>query len=218
MASPADGETKLAVRVLEWIDENRVERTETTFCPFRVASTSLHDCRSCQAFAGFEGHDEVLVCAREPLISVDEARALAEERRICTGPDSLAARTPIGSITGAHVLCVSVRTRMEEVHSRWQGSSALGVVVIDDARNPVAFISRDRARSTTSPLASVGDADEPFIVLPETTSLDHALERLIAKRQRAIVTVDAAGVVSGLVLDIEVLKWFARTMRPPPAR
>lgn len=215
----ADAETKLSVRVVEWIDEDRVERTETVFCPFRIASSAVLACRQCQVFARMEGDDETVVCAREPPISLDEAQILIEERRICTGPDSLAARTPIGAITGAHVVCTSGRTRIAEVVSRLAGSSAPGAIVVDDARRPVAFIARDRAWPTSRALAPVGEcADEPFIILSEKVSVADALERFIAKRQRAIVTVDADGTATGLALDIEVLQWFARVTHPPPPR
>jgi hypothetical protein len=213
-------ETKVAVRVVEWVTDDRVERLETVFCPFRAASGSVPDCRACQAFARLEGEQASLVCSREPPISLDEARLLVEERRICTGSDSLAERTSLGALAHPHVVCVSWPTSLAATARTLAASSALGVVVVDAARRPLAFVPRDEVwpHSQSQTLAPVGAcAHEPFLILSEEASLASALDRLISRHQRVIVTVDGKDRTTGLVLDVQILHWFARISHPPEA-
>jgi len=215
---PDQGETKLAVRLVEWVTDDRVERLETVFCPFRAASRSVPECRTCKSFARIEGEQGTLVCSREPLISPDEARLLIEDRRICTGVDSLAVRTSLGAIAEAHVVCASWQTGLAAAGKTLAASSALGVIVVDDARRPLAFVPRDEVWPCPPGRARVpvgACAHEPFLIVSEEASLADALDRLIARHQRVIVTVDSSDRATGLVLDVQILRWFARITHPP---
>ncbi len=103
-------ETRRAVRVLSFLDEDILEEESIVFCPFRVASTNVRNCLGCADFARKDGSAAV-VCARDPPITDEEAVALVAGRRICSGAESLAARTPLGVVTENAVVCATPATR-----------------------------------------------------------------------------------------------------------
>jgi hypothetical protein len=208
------------VRVVEWVTDDRIERLEAVFCPFRGASSAVPDCRACQAFARLEGEQDTLVCSREPPISLDEARLLVTQRRLCTGSGNLAVRTSVGAIADDQLVCASWGTSLAAVGRALAGSPVPGAVVVDDSRRPLAFVPRDEVspRTPSEGLVPVGAcAHEPFLILFEEVSLAEALERLVARHRRVIVTVDGSDRATGLVRDVQILHWFARMSHPPEA-
>ncbi len=199
------------LRTVAIIDGDEVEEQRYVFCPFRLESMKGTDCLRCSDFARLE-HPETIVCAREPPLTDEEALELVSDRQICSGSGSLAARTQIGSVAANVVVCASPTTLISVAHTVVADSGAHGVVVVAEGRRPIAFISR--ARLVTTPSARVltlADCqDEAFTVFDERDSVAHALDRLVHDRQRAAVTIDADGRVTGLVSDLEVLHWLAR--------
>lgn len=208
---PDPPETRLTLRIVAIIDGDEVQEQRYVFCPFRVESTKGTDCVRCSDFARLE-HPETVVCAREPLLTDEEALELVSDRQICSGSGSLGARTPIGSVAANVVVCALPNTLISIAHAVVADLHAHGVVVVAEGRRPIALISRARLVPTTSAsVLTLADCqDEAFTVFDERDSVAHALDRLVHDRQRAAVTIDAAGRVTGLVSDLEVLHWLAR--------
>jgi CBS domain-containing protein len=211
---PGPPETRLAVRLIVLVDGDVVAQESVVFCPFRSGTNEVADCVGCADFARIEAA-ESLVCARDAPLSDDEALELVVERRICHGRESLASRTPIGAIAEKVVVCATSSTTIAVADAVASESGAPGVVVVDDARRPVAFVPRSRlVRTPAAHVLVLADCqDEAFTIFDERDSLEHAVDRLIHDRQRAVVTIDADGRVTGLVSDLDVLRWVARAAR-----
>ncbi len=207
-------ETRLALRRLTLVDGDVIEHRSFVFCPFRAVATDTVECMTCADLARVETV-EAIVCAREAPLTDGEALELISRRQIYSGTESLAARTPVGAVAGTVVVCATPTTRIAVVESVASELAAPGVVVIDEARRPTAFVSRASLVATPAALAlTLADCqDEAFTIFDERDSLAHALGRLVHDRQRAAVTIDAVGRVTGLVSDLEVLRWLARASR-----
>src|SRR5262249_23116440 len=149
---------------------------------------------------------------RQPPVSDAQALALVANRRICTGSESLAARTAIGAIAEEVVVCATAPTKIAMAEAIVSSASSHGVVVVDGARRPIAFVARARLTLPRAPAERplADGQDDALGVFDEREPLSNALERLIHDRQRAAITVDAEGRVTGLVWDLDVLRWLAR--------
>jgi len=205
-----DGETRIGLRVIAFLDEDVFEERSVAFCPFRSSTTHVPDCLACDKFAHLESG--AVVCARRPPLSSSEASALVAGRHICSGAESLAGRTPVGAVAENVVVCATAKTRIAIAEAVVRARGAHGVVVVDRALRPIAFIASTRlvskVESRTLTLAECHD--EAFSTFDESLPLADALGHLIHDRRRAAVTVDADGRVTGLVWDLHVLHWLAR--------
>jgi hypothetical protein len=212
--APHAGETRLGVRTIEWIRAEGVERLLSVFCPFRERSCSHDHCLQCGHFDRNE--EGAIVCCREPPLSSDEARTLVENRRIYTGPCSLAARTHLGSLGGAVVFCAFHGAPLARVLARLDPSRSPGVVVVDESRQPMGFLPYAHLASLEAPEESLlGDElpGTPYVELPERAPLSQALDLFIREHRRIVVTVDRSRRVTGVLTDVDVLHWLARVSR-----
>jgi hypothetical protein len=108
------------------------------------------------------------------------------------------------------VVCATRSTRIAVAQAVVNARGAHGVVVVDRARMPMAFVATTRLAPTARAQALSDCEDEAFSIFHEATPLAVALDRLIHERRRAAVTIDADGRVTGLVWDLSVLHWLAR--------
>ena len=211
---PGPPETRVSLRVLALVDGDVVEQQSFVFCPFQTASTKVVDCLRCADFARVESQG-VLICAREALLTDDEALELVSDRHIYSGGQSLAARTPIGAVAENVLVCATPTTLIAGAEAVVSASGSHGVVVVDRARRPTAFVSRASLGQThAARILTLGDCHgEAFGIFDECDPLASAIDRLIHDRLRAGVTIDADGRVTGLVSDLAVLRWLARAAR-----
>jgi CBS domain-containing protein len=217
-----ESETWLALRVVEWIDEGRVVRVEHVFCPFRAESRGVARCAQCAAFGRLEDDDRALVCAREPKVPQADVQRLIEARSICSGQDSLAARTAVGEVSVTRLVCASSTASVAAVMAVMAPSVGYGALVVDDDRRPWGVVARgDVERAARAGATTLAECTiDPVLTAHEAVPLADALELLIHDRRRVLAIVDAGGRATGLVEDLEILHWFARAGRPsqPPPR
>jgi hypothetical protein len=205
-------ETALALRAIVLLDGDLVEEERVVYCPFRAATTEVLECLACADFSRIH-HGDTLVCARPPELTDEQAIALVEDRRICSGADSLAARTPLGAIAERMIVCATAATSIGAAEAAALRTEAHGVVVVDAARRPTAFVARARLAQTpiaARALSIAACGEETCVVLDEREPLANTLPRLIHDRQRAAVIVDDRGRVTGVVSDLDALRWLAR--------
>ncbi|WP_394842348.1 CBS domain-containing protein [Pendulispora brunnea] len=205
--------TRLPLRQVEWMEHGGSVHTHGTFCPFRRASTSMDSCRGCPHFGHLEG-DGAMECLREPTLSHAEAAALLAKRRICTGRDNLMSRVMLGELGAAHTVCTAASTPVSQAAARVVAAEAPGCIVIDERHHPVTFVSRTRLASSHPPWLPVAECPtEPFLVMPEDSPLDDVIARMTQEHQRVIVATDVDARATGLVTDLDVLRWVGERRR-----
>jgi CBS-domain-containing membrane protein len=198
------------MRTIVFIDGDLVVEEKCVFCPWRASTTGALECMRCADLARIDSRE--VVCERQPQLSDAEALELVEARRIVSGEASLAARTPVGTIVENVVVCATAATSIDVVLDVAARMGSHGIVVVDVHRRPTGFSTVARlARMPMAAVLCLADCvDESLSVLDERAPLSRALEVLVHRRQRAAVVVDADGRVTGLVWDLDVLRWLAR--------
>jgi hypothetical protein len=204
----------LPLRVREIIrgDGSRA-RTLLVFCPRERASIAPETCARCAFRCPPEDgkYAPAVGCgAAEP-----GASAPSPAPAILCGPDPVASHLSTGTASAQIVLCVLADAPFGVVHRavlstrRW-----LAFPVVDEQGKllgtlPSALVTGvgEEPREAFLPVA---DAMLPALSVRESEPLDSALSTMTSHHLRHVPIVDAAQRVTGVLSDLEVLRWIAR--------
>ena len=190
----------LPIRVRETVGAHgRARRSLTVFCPRRAKSLRLRECAHCPRL--LDGTDTELRCTPD-------------------APEAF-----VGSAMSTRALCVRVDARAAEYERPFTASRQWVLPVVDVAACVVGVVWRQDMRERPSrPGGALGAAlgaeeraaevmDARDLTVPEDASVTAAAERMRAMRTRALVVTSATrpGVVVGVVTDLELLRWVAKS-------
>jgi CBS domain-containing protein len=207
--------THLVVRTLELVSEEEVARDQNVFCPFRAESRTLSSCRACPHFGTVAEDGGTLVCRRSPPEDGRDRVGEPQLRPVCVGPESLGARVPVGALVPTTIVCASESTSLATVARHAAEAEAPGVIVVDAQLRPAGFVSREQLASAPRHACMVSVVEQARVeaTLHESAPLSEALELLVHEHRRVLVAVDSEGRATGVLSDLELLRWFARTRK-----
>jgi CBS domain len=196
---------EIPVRTLEIHDRSgQPTRALRVFCPRSHASIETRACASCE-FA--EAFDETAVVCRRGDRGNPEPPARGQSLFI--GPNALALRTPLGSVCAVH--SVAVRVDVPVAHARKLLDRDAVVIVLDaDERVTGVMLASDPIHR----LAALDDVENRTPALPESAPLVEAFELMVHSRARFVPVTGDEGRFVGVVADLDVLRWVARSRTP----
>lgn len=210
------------------------KKTLSVYCPFRARSAAAEDCRACpRCVTGTDelgGHAAAIVCASDGTPTFARVDAPHKAPRPSHGRfDEIAMQTPIGMVMAPFLVALDHDVPLDAARGELTGRTGrvlpvvaydgrlLGIVRADHlVPPPPAFESRRDVRELLSLLApsTVREVMSAHVVaFPESGRVADALDAMITERVRYLPIVTSDGTVIGIVWDVDILSWLARTRR-----
>jgi len=193
--------------------DGKARRSLHVFCTAQRASQPLERCRTCVDCLGMDAGDEPrwIDCgdrAPHPPVSVDLADPASG-----AAPDASTALTPVGAVALPRVVCVRADVPVTLVLRLVGPEGLAGLPVVDDegrllgALRPAAELAQRGRHELTTALSFMRRADEAVC---EDEPLWAAVRSMARGHLRVVPIVTRDGVVSGLLRDVDALRWLAR--------
>lgn len=190
---------QLPIRTCDTVTRNGShKRALSVFCPRRVASV---DPRSCQNCAYAHAVRSTVVECSPPIETVDPAAGVLS-----------------GAVSSIAVTCVHRDVPASEVLSRLPAQ--LGALPIVDAQDRfLGFLSVTRMANIDLPprlVQSLPVGELTFgsaLAVPEDEALRSAIRSMALHQARVIALLDGAGVVRGMLTDIDALRALTHPRR-----
>jgi CBS domain-containing protein len=215
-------------------------RELSIYCPFQAKTFPAAHCEHCTRLVswtddpGAEGAS--VICASEDARAAEEE---TESRAVAlhfgdrmTGPlEEEAARTPIGVVMAATCITAEGELEIADLRRALGEKTGRAFPVVDRDGTLIGVVSADRLTpSVPAPPPSRPGMSEflrrlvPTTVrevmtahvtaFPEGGRVRDALNAMLVERVRYLPVVSAEGAVVGLVWDLDLLSWLARSHRP----
>jgi CBS domain-containing protein len=225
---------RIPIRTTTQIEgDGTYKQTLSIYCPFRGASFTTEHCRVCPKLVAWAedaaSPEAAVICASDDVPEAARAVALHLGDRLSGRFDDVGAHTPIGVVMDRTTLAVSEEVDLDALRRELgaatgrvlpvvdAGGRLLGVVASDRLRSSVP--PRDRAHSVAEMLSrvaakSVSEVMTAHVVaFPEGGRIRDALNVMIVERVRYLPIVTEHGELVGMVWDIDLLSWLARSDR-----
>lgn len=190
---------QLPIRTCDTVTRNGShKRTLSVFCPRRVASV---DTRSCQDCAYAHAVRSTVVECSPPIETVDSA-----------------ADVSAGAVSSVAVICAHRDVPASEVLSRLPPQWG-AVPIVDTQDRFLGFLSVTRMANIDLPpriVQSLPVGELTFgraLAIPEDEALRSAIRSMAVHRARVIALLDGAGVVRGMLTDMDALRALAHSRR-----
>jgi len=234
---------RVPIRTMTRLTPGGERRSELSiYCPFQAKTFPAHHCEHCTRLVtwtddpGAEGAS--VVCASDDVVAADEeteSRALALHfgDRMTGSLEEEAARTPIGVVMARTCTTADSDLEIAELQRHLGEKTGRAFPVVDGNGALIGVISTDRLRPSTPPpppsrpgLHELLSRLVPRTVrevmtahvtaFPESGRVRDALNAMLVERVRYLPVVSADGAVVGLVWDLDLLSWLARSHRSAP--
>jgi CBS domain-containing protein len=179
----------------EILSRGGARRLLTVFCPAERRSVGLEWCRGCPL--ALHADQDAVRCLPD-----------AEPRSGSDDNAPLGSDASVGEAVGRHQWSVLPEVRASEIASALKGTSASAILVVDDADRLVGVIDPcDLEFAPPDERAGVLARRSPCI--EESASLAEAVECMVRAHTRYLPVLRADGRVSGVLDDLDALRWVA---------
>ena len=193
---------ELPVRRLEIVErDGERARALHVFCPGRQSSVDATVCATC-AFAHTTSETSVICTPHGP----PEPVHLDRDPLLFLGPDALALRTPVGTVSALHTMAVRVDAPMAQARKLLQENAIVVVLTPENLVHGV-LSSYDDSKG----LRALSATGERAHLLPESAPLIEAVELMVHGHVRLVTLTGGEGRFVGVVADLDVLRWVARS-------
>ena len=129
---------------------------------------------------------------------------------------------PSGAVAGTRVVCVHAELPVERLPTTFREWSAIELPVVDGNGHLLGTVWRDDfarrrmvggSRPTFELPRHAADLVGRATTLRESSSIGYAVELLTSKRARTLILVQDDDTVSGVLTDIDLLRWLTRRRR-----
>ncbi len=204
----------LPIRIREVVrpDGTRV-RELLVFCPREATSSSPDRCARC----GYRCPPENEALAPAVGCNVEPAseEGASSSDGLLYGPHAAASRVPAGAASAQVVVCIqadtplSVASRVAESNRRWLAFPVVDEtgVLLGSVPTAVLTLAADDERAR---FIATAESMVPSFAVRESDRLDEVIGTMTSHHLRHVPIIDDARRVTGLLTDIELLRWVAR--------